>query len=35
VKILGASVLIAESMTMGFAILLAMKNASNVAIIYG
>jgi len=35
VKILGASVLIAESMTMGFAILIAMKNASNVAIIYG
>ena len=28
-KILGASVLIAESMTMGFAILIAMKNASN------
>jgi hypothetical protein len=35
VKILGASVLIAESMTMGFAILIAMKNASNAAIIYG
>ena len=34
-KILGASVLIAESMTMGFAILLAMKDASNAAIIYG
>ena len=34
-KILGASVLIAESMTMGFAILIAMKNASNAAIIYG
>ena len=34
-KILGASVLIAESMTMGFAILLAMKDASNTAIIYG
>jgi hypothetical protein len=35
VKILGASVLIAESMTMGFAILIAMKNASTAAIIYG
>jgi hypothetical protein len=35
VKILGASVLIAESMTMGFAILLAMKDHSNAAIIYG
>jgi hypothetical protein len=35
VKILGASVLIAESMTMGFAILLAMKDASNAALIYG
>ena len=34
-KILGASVLIAESMTLGFAILLAMKEASNAAIIYG
>ena len=34
-KILGASVLIAESMTMGFAILLAMRDASNAAIIYG
>jgi len=34
-KLLGASVLIAESMTMGFAILLAMKDASNTAIIYG
>ena len=34
-KILGASVLIAESMTMGFAILLAMKDQSNAAIIYG
>ena len=34
-KILGASVLIAESMTMGFAILIAMKDASNAAIIYG
>lgn len=34
-KILGASVLIAESMTMGFAILLAMKDHSNAAIIYG
>jgi len=34
-KILGASVLIAESMTMGLAILLAMKDASNAAIIYG
>jgi len=35
VKVLGASVLIAESMTMGFAILLAMKDHSNAAIIYG
>jgi len=35
VKILGASVLIAESMTMGFAILLAMKDHSSAAIIYG
>ena len=34
-KILGVSVLIAESMTLGFAILLAMKDASNTAIIYG
>ena len=34
-KILGASVLVAESMTMGFAILLAMKDHSNAAIIYG
>ena len=34
-KILGASVLIAESMTMGFAILLAMKDHSSSAIIYG
>ena len=34
-KILGASVLIAESMTMGFAILLAMKDHSQAAIIYG
>ena len=34
-KILGASVLIAESMTMGFAILLAMKDQSTAAIIYG
>jgi hypothetical protein len=34
-KILGASVLIAESMTMGFAILLAMKDHSSTAIIYG
>ena len=34
-KILGASVLIAESMTMGFAILLAMKDHSSAAIIYG
>ena len=34
-KVLGASVLIAESMTMGFAILLAMKDHSNAAIIYG
>jgi hypothetical protein len=34
-KILGASVLIAESMTLGFAILLAMKDASQAAIIYG
>jgi hypothetical protein len=35
VKVLGASVLIAESMTMGFAILLAMKDHSHAAIIYG
>jgi len=35
VKVLGASVLIAESMTMGFAILLAMKDHSNSAIVYG
>jgi len=35
VKVLGASVLIAESMTMGFAILLAMKDHSDTAIIYG
>jgi hypothetical protein len=35
VKILGASVLVAESMTLGFAILLAMKDHSNAAIIYG
>ena len=34
-KVLGASVLIAESMTMGFAILLAMKDHSHAAIIYG
>jgi hypothetical protein len=34
-KILGASVLIAESMTMGFALLIAMKDQSTVAIIYG
>ena len=34
-KLLGASVLIAESLTMGFAILLAMKDASPSAIIYG
>jgi hypothetical protein len=34
-KVLGASVLIAESMTMGFAILLAMKDAPQSAIIYG
>ena len=34
-KVLGASVLIAESMTLGFAILLAMKDASQAAIIYG
>ena len=34
-KILGASVLVAESMTMGFAILLAMKDHSQAAIIYG
>ena len=34
-KLLGASVLIAESMTMGFAILLAMKDHSSAAIIYG
>ena len=34
-KVLGASVLIAESMTLGFAILLAMKDHSQAAIIYG
>ena len=34
-KILGASVLIAESMTMGFAILLAMKDATDAQLIYG
>jgi hypothetical protein len=34
-KVLGASVLIAESMTLGFAILIAMKNQSAAAIIYG
>ena len=34
-KVLGASVLVAESMTMGFAILLAMKDHSSAAIIYG
>ena len=34
-KVLGASVLLAESLTMGFAILLAMKDQSQVAIIYG
>ena len=34
-KVLGASVLIAESMTMGVAILLAMKDHSSAAIIYG
>jgi hypothetical protein len=34
-KVLGASVLIAESLTLGFAILLAMKDASQAAIIYG
>ena len=34
-KVLGASVLIAESMTLGFAILIAMKDQSAAAIIYG
>ena len=34
-KILGASVLIAESMTLGFALLIAMKDQSNAAIVYG
>ena len=34
-KILGASVLIAESLTMGFAILLAMKDATDAQLIYG
>ena len=34
-KVLGASVLIAESMTLGFAILIAMKDQSQTAIIYG
>lgn len=34
-KVLGAAVLVAESLTLGFAILLAMKDASSTAIIYG
>ncbi len=34
-KVLGASVLIAESMTLGCAILIAMKDQSQAAIIYG
>jgi len=34
-KVLGASVLIAESLTLGFAILVAMKDQSQAAIIYG
>ena len=34
-KVLGASVLVAESMTLGFAILIAMKDQSAAAIIYG
>ena len=34
-KVLGASVLVAESMTLGFAILIAMKDQSQAAIIYG
>ena len=34
-KVLGASVLVAESLTLGFAILIAMKDQSQAAIIYG
>ena len=34
-KVLGASVLVMESMTLGFAILLATKNHSAAALIYG
>jgi hypothetical protein len=34
-KVLGASVLIAESMTLGFAILIAMKDQSQAEIVYG
>ena len=34
-RILGASVLVMESMTLGFAILLAMKEHSSAGIIYG
>jgi hypothetical protein len=34
-KVLGAAVLIAESMTLGFAILIAMKDQPQAAIIYG
>lgn len=34
-RVLGASVLVMESMTLGFAILLAVKDGSSLAIIYG
>ena len=34
-RVLGASVLVMESLTLSFAILLATKNQSNVAVIYG
>ena len=34
-RILGATVLVMESMTLGFAILIAMKDQSQAAIIYG
>jgi hypothetical protein len=34
-RVLGASVLVMESLTMGFAILLAIKDQSSTAIIYG
>ncbi|CAB4795585.1 unannotated protein [freshwater metagenome] len=34
-RVLGASVLVMESLTLGFAILLAIKNQSTLGIIYG